>query len=444
MRYGATLGAIGLLSVAPTGILNAQDGGVVVEFDVSQTVRASDNPDLTDPAEGEIIGITSFAGSVSTTTRQRSFTLGFDTGLELGEDGFELGDTGVEASYVMRTDGSEFELFGRYRQRNVTTEIFEDLDGVGDLDLSVTTGTRVDYRYGARAEFGSNGPLTFNLGVQQRGVDFDTADPDAIDSETLSFSGSVLARVDPATRVGIEATYSETEDDDAANSRETRTTAGVSLTRDLGDATTVSAAVDWQEVESTGATDSSESGVGGRLSFDRDLPNGSFGATAERDYTVNGTIDEIRLDRDFELRDGSLGLDAGIVITEGDTVSPLLGISYERLAPDGRFDVSIRQGATVNGDNETVLNTVGRASYTREVNEVSSYRAAVSISNQDVIDDNDTTQRINGSLTYNRSLTEEVRLSTGYEHSRLYETGENERTSNTVFVTISRGFSARP
>jgi len=37
-----------------------------------------------------------------------------------------------------------------------------------------------------------------------------------------------------------------------------------------------------------------------------------------------------------------------------------------------------------------------------------------------------------------------VSLSTGYEHARIFETGDDERVSNTVFVTISRVFSARP
>jgi len=52
LRFGASLGAIGVLSVAPVTVSWAQgaaeQGGAVLDFAVSQSVRASDNADLTD------------------------------------------------------------------------------------------------------------------------------------------------------------------------------------------------------------------------------------------------------------------------------------------------------------------------------------------------------------------------------------------------------------
>lgn len=448
LRFGASLGAIGLLSVAPVTMSRAQStdepGGVVLDLAVSQTVSASDNADLTDPAEGEIVGITSLDGSIASITRTRSFTLGFQLGVEYGGiEGFQLGNSGVDLSYMMMGPGSELEVFADYFRRNVTDEI--DLDDDPFLeDLTLTTGTRVSYGYGARVLFGADGPLSFAARAAQREIEFDTDDPDAIDTSTLSVSGSVTARLDPATTGRVTASFVETEEDDADNTVETTTSAGIGLTRELGAATTVSVDLDWEEVRTAAATTEVESGLGGRLAFDRELPAGSFGASAERDITVNGPIDTFRVNRQFELPASSLGLDAGIVITDGDTVSPLLGVSYERLSPDTVFNLSLTQDADLNGDDETVLNTVGTASIRRDINAVSSIGASLTLSNQDVIGIDDTTRRVTGSLTYDRALTDDVSLTTGYEHRRIFETGSDERVSNTVFVTVSRSFSRRP
>lgn len=446
-RLSATLGAVGAITIAPLGVTWAQDiaeeGGVLFDLTASQSIRASDNPDLEDPASGEVRGITSIDGSIASITRSRSFTLGFQAALEVGEDGFQLGDTGVDLSYVMIGRGSEFEVFADYTRRNVTTEEFIDADGIGDLDLSVTTGTRTAYGYGTRLLVGADGPLTFSARVAQREVEFDSDDPDATDSSTFSASATISAAVDAATSVRLTGSYVETIEDDVDNTRETTTLVGLGVTREFANATVVSLDVDWEEVRTVAADTDVVSGIGGRLAFDRTLPNGAFGVSAQREITSDGSIDEIRATRRIDFPASSLSFDAGIAITNGDNVSPLLGISYERLAPDGAFTVSITQSAAVI-DEGTVLNTVGTASYTRNVNAVSSYGAEVSVSNQSGIDFDDTTRRIEAALIYNRELTQNVTLSTGYEHARLFETGDNERSSNTVFVTLSRSFSARP
>jgi len=450
MRSGALFSAVGLLAVVPFGDATAQDadptdGGVLFEMTASQSIFASDNYDLVDPAVGEVRSITSLVGGLSSITRSNSFILGFQAGVEVGDDGFELGDTGVDLSYTMMGANSEIELFADYLTRLVTSEFVEDVGGVGTGEVFVADGTRVSFGYGARVLYGADGPVTFALRGARREIQFDSTDPDATDSRRFTLNGSLSAAVDPATRVRVTASYGETDEDDAEETFEENTRVGLGITRDLGNATTVSADVNWQEVRQTSTLGTDvTNGIGGRLAFARDLPNGSFGGSAEREITVDGTIDEIRVNRQIEFPASALGLEAGIAVTGGDTVSPLLGITYRRLAPDGALTLSVTQGARLDGDSETVLNTVGTAAYTQDINALSSYRAAVSVTNQSAIEGDDTTRRIEGSLVYNRDLTDRVSLSTGYEHARIFETGDDERVSNTVFVTISRVFSARP
>ncbi|MEL7026303.1 MAG: hypothetical protein AAGO57_03600, partial [Pseudomonadota bacterium] len=128
IRYYAGLGAIGIALIAPAGVSNAQgaDGGVVVDLSLSQTVRASDNEDLEDPAVGEVKSITSLDGSISSITRSQSFILGFSIGAELGNEGFLLDDTGVDAMYVRSSQSAQLELNARYFRKEVTSEITGD------------------------------------------------------------------------------------------------------------------------------------------------------------------------------------------------------------------------------------------------------------------------------------------------------------------------------
>src|SRR6056297_2647657 len=136
MRSGAIFSAVGLLAAVPFGDATAQDadptdGGVLFEMTASQSIFASDNYDLVDPAVGEVRSITSLVGGLSSITRSNSFILGFQAGVEVGDDGFGLGDTGVDLSYTMMGANSEIELFADYLTRLVTSEFVEDVGGVG-------------------------------------------------------------------------------------------------------------------------------------------------------------------------------------------------------------------------------------------------------------------------------------------------------------------------
>jgi hypothetical protein len=66
------------------------------------------------------------------------------------------------------------------------------------------------------------------------------------------------------------------------------------------------------------------------------------------------------------------------------------------------------------------------------------------LTNQYTIADDATTRRVTGSLVYRRDLTEDVAVATGYEHVRRFETDGDDAASNTVFVRLSKSFSARP
>lgn len=442
------MGALGLGLTAPFGASNAQDaaeaGGVIFDINASQTVRASDNLDLEDPAQSGVRSITGIGGTVSSITREQSFVLGFSVGAEWGGDGFELGDTGVDLTYMRMSETGQLTLDARYFQRQVRSE-FQD-DTFTDL---IATGTQIDYGYGAAITLGQNRPLTLDLSARQDFRDFETTDPDAVNSRTTSLSAEVSARIDPATDGRVTLSFVEREEDDLANQIDATSRAGVGITRRLANASSVSADINWSRVAitETAITRTTEvtTGVGGRLAFDRTLSNGRFSASAERQITQNGAIDELRVGRGLEFPASSLFLEAGLVVTDGDTVSPLLGLTYERQLPDGALNLSLSQSAGIDGDDATVISTEGAASLRRSINDISSWTASVGVRNDSTVGTGSTsTRRIDGSLTYSRELTRNASLRAGYEYALVSETGEADRSSNTVFVTVSTALSARP
>ncbi|MEL7026304.1 MAG: hypothetical protein AAGO57_03605, partial [Pseudomonadota bacterium] len=317
-----------------------------------------------------------------------------------------------------------------------------------DLAMDGPSGVQVDYGYGGRLTLGQDGPLTFEIAAGRDEREFESGDPDAVNTLTTRFSTTVTAQLDPATEGRVTYSFVEEEEEDAANEITSTNTAGLGVTRDLGNASSVSADVTWFQVavtetaivRSTTVTD----GIGGRLGFEREVPNGSFSANIGRVVTQNGPIDTLLLGREINFPTSSLSLEGGIVITDGDTVSPLLNVGYERNMRDGAFSLSVSQDAGINGDDQTVVNTRGNASLRRDINAVSSLTASLGLRNQSAIGGGDSTNRIDGSLIYRRDLARDLNLRTGYSHARILETGEDERVSNTVFVTLSKSFSGRP
>lgn len=438
------MGAIGAFLIAPVSVSWAQDAadtaGVVVDLTLSETITASDNLDLETPAASGMRSTTGLVGSISSVTRTQSFVLGFEVGADLDSDGFELGDTGVDATYIRMGPGSEFELNARYFSVGLTSEFDDGLSGT-----IISSGTRVDYGYGARLLLGADGPLGFEVSARQDEREFTSTDPDAIDTTTKRANASVTAQIDPATTARLGFGFTEVQENEVGGDLTATTTVGAGITRGLDAATEVSFDVDWNRIAATGLgpTDVTE-GLSGQLSYERTLPAGSVSASLGRTITQDNTIDELRLSRAFEDQTSSFLLEGGAILTDGSTLSPFIGLGYSRETRDTVLSLGLDQAAGVDGDDEVTLSTTLDASITRDINAVSSVSASVGYRYDYVIDGGDFDSRLDGALTYNRSLSDTARLSAGYQYTAVTETGAADVSSNTVFLTISKSFSARP
>lgn len=451
MLKGAGIGVIGLVSVTLPGAAfgqNAGEAGVTFDLSLGQTFEATDNASLQDPADGEFRSITSISGDLASTTRSQQLTLGFTLGVELGDDDFELGTTGVDASFTRFGQTSEFGIEGNYFRRRIESATFTILDELGDeLDITVTEGTRVDYAYGVRYEFGQNAPFTGQLRARQAFREFETDSTAAFDSRSTNLDADFGLELDPATQLTFGTAYSNRDEDDDEDTYREQYDFGLGLGRDLSETDRIAFRGTYRTGDVTSGIGAARStsdfeGFGGSLSFNRSLRNGEFRVSASRQVNEGGTVDDLRLGRSIDFPAARLDLDGGVILSDGE-VLPAIRVGYTRDAPAGQIRLSLNQRSGLNSDDETVLNTIGSASYNQTINALSSVGLSVSLASQSVVGGDDTTNRLNAGASYNRTIARDFGLTAGYRYALISETGTDDRSSNTVFVTLSRNFSIR-
>jgi outer membrane receptor for monomeric catechols len=82
--------------------------------------------------------------------------------------------------------------------------------------------------------------------------------------------------------------------------------------------------------------------------------------------------------------------------------------------------------------------------YSQAINTVSGWQTSFGFNESENLSVGGTERQVNFTISYNRSLTEDWDVIGGYRYRDLQSTTEADRTSNTFFLTLERGFAARP
>ena len=317
-------------------------GGVLVELVGSQTVLASDNFDLEDPADGSVVALTGpRRGDIQRHPVQRLRSWASRSVWRCDEEGFEA--RRFRYRPVLHDDGSRF----RVRTLRGLPAQFDNHRNsrrrrcrlLGDLRHE--SGNT--YGYGARLLLCAEGPFTFALEGERpvgriRLAGFLTRPTRAPSCSTVRCRPPSIGR----RCLRVTAGYTETDEDDPADTFETTTSVGLGITRALGNATSrlgrhqLAGGPDPRQWEPTSRTVSAAGWPS--TATCRTAP---LGASAERVITVDGGDRRVpRQSHRSSFHASALGLEAGIVITGGDTVSPRFWESPTSASPpDGAPDV---------------------------------------------------------------------------------------------------------
>ena len=444
-----------------------EPGGLTLAFGVGVTLRADDNADLRPDGDGETVLSTDLGFGLLSQTRVQRLALDLDTDLTLhsdpdeGDDAFEVENPRLGFAYEREGARARVGAALRYRRVDLDEARLLDLDDIfGRLpdegDLVISGGTRDDLDAEVELVLGLGRPLGFELELRaDRRTYDDTDDPDLTDRDIDEAEGALRLDVTPLLTTRLTFGASDL-DDDSGEERRTRSL-GVSALYDATERATLTGALGNTRVEALRGVDldddgiddvlreSETSGVVGSLGLVYDMPSGTISAEIESEIEEDGRRDTLRVARAFEPRQG-IDLSAGIGVTreEGEDSELVADIAYAQELRRGALRASLERRAGTSADGDALAATTASLGLLQEIDRVSQVTldldfALVEGSGEGDEDESQSELR----LAYVRALTPDWSLSTGYELTRREE-GDEEATSNAVFVTLGRDFVIRP
>lgn len=441
-------------------------GGVTLSFGVGLRLRADSNPRLRfgDDEEGEVALATDLGFGLLSQTRRQRLALDLDGSLVAssnpGEDDESLAVEAPRLAFVYGREGARARLGAALRLRRVDLDEARviDLDGAfdglpGSDDLEVSDGTRTDLDAEVEIATGLDRPLGFELGLSADLRRFeDTTDPDLTDRDILGAEAAL--RLDLTGRLTTRLVLDATDLDDASGeSRESRAL-GVSAAYAATERTRFTAALGGARVEALRFVDLDDdgeddalrerdtSGVEASLGVVHDLPRGTISAGVETALEEGGRRDTIRVARGFDLSEGT-SLAASVGLTRGgdDDSSVVADLAYTQDLARGALTASLRRRAGTDADGQDVVSTTAGLGLSQAITRASGVTLDLDFAVVEEEAEDESLAELR--LAYVRSLTPDWSLSAGYELSRRAE-GDDDATSNALFLSLDRGFLIRP
>jgi len=425
----------------------AQDNGVT--FGVSQTLEYSDNIDFNAAENEGFRSSTALTFGYVTKTRVDSLSLSASTTAQLGTDaGADNAFTEplLRLAYERNVKNAGINVNLSYRQAEISSIIAtEELMDAGFIQIDNGLQTDIGYSFGV--EFGRTDPVGGTIrysGSTRRYTETD--DPAMMDRDNETLSAQLNFRIDPritARATASQSRFEELNDGIARDSTQLGLGVDFAVTKTLQ----VSTSLNYNEVERTeaGVTTTSD-GLGFSVSATQETPTGPLTATLSSQVNENGRRTSITASRSLELRNGSLSFSVGGSQGEDDTFDPQYSLNYAQELPRGAA-ISFRasQSFETSSTGDEAINTQLAAQYSRPLTEVSRLSASANYRETNGIGANvDDASRMDLGLQYQHDLVQDWGLIGGYRRSFASETGEPDRTSNTVFVGLEKTFAWRP
>lgn len=390
--------------------------------------------------DGDLSARTGLGFGITSATRRETFS--FNLGTEIlgdfasdADKDFSFINQSAALRYSRTGANSALSFSTAYREVELDDEVIE---GVGGTSL-ISSGSAETISANLGLEFGIEGPFgtTIDLGRREARY-FDTTDPDLSDFETTTLDVLANFRIRPSLSVRALAGIERTDEDDATSTSTEDTYVGIGASTSTASGLSVTGDILYDRSETTvaGPTSTTVDGLGLDLTVGQSRRDGliELALSSRIDETGRRTSAEVR--REYDLRNGRLGLSFGVVDQEDvDDLQFIGGVSLERETRRGALAASIRQEASTS-DDEAVISTLVDVELTQEINNTSRWSAGLGFVSTDELGgtyDN----RSTASISYTRDLTADWDLNAGIEYSK----DRGESASNTFFVNIERDFT---
>lgn len=433
-------------SVIVGGAAARSEGGVSSTFTVGQTVEVTDNLKFSTARDSGYTATTSLGYNYSTQTRASEFGFGLSAGLKgkTGE-GFDVNNPTARLSFGRSSRNSQVKLSTSYVQDDADSlGYLSILNDAGELELRevvIGTATRTDIQARLRVETGMAAPFGLSFDASHRQRNFtDTTDPTLYDTRNERASITAKMRVDDRIEFTTTVRASRYEADDAFDtSRDTRSVSvGGEFEVRPNLSATASVSYDWNDY--AGLTVAETEGVG--FSFGATLArrNGTLSARASTSVISTGRQQSVTVSRQMDLRNGSLYYSLGANKPDGESWQPLASAVYTVEMPRGDAVFRLNQSSSENNDNQNVINTAASASYTQEINAVSSWTTNFQLARTDVVGGSNDSSLVNLGLEYRRDLAQEWNVVLGYKHAMKLRDTAPDVDKNTLSLSIEKKF----
>ena len=413
---------LALFAGVATPTLAQDQGGLITNFSVLQSVEATRNPSLTvGNSETRTLATTDLNYVLNSTTRGSELELSVGGQLRYTLDG--NGDTDDEVTfggevlgltYSTQAPRASIDASVRYTRNDLDFINASDLINADDGTLATDftditgTGTRENLTYQFNFQYDQNGPFGWGAQVSGSKLNYNnTSSSDLVDNTTLNTSLNAQFQITPTMTITAQAGYFLRDTETTSRTATRSFDLGVTAVR----------------------SDSFE--VRGLLSFSRPEA-GATRTTVSAGLTTRPSETSM------------LSVDLGATFTD-DFGTRLTGsMNYDvRPTSTSQFNVQLNTNVTDSINNDVVLNTVALVGAEFELTSLTSLSANAAYAKETELVTGLEQFEFSRSVQLNRQLTRDWRLSVGGSQVTRKETGLDRASTDSIFFSIGRDWTAR-
>lgn len=418
----AGVSTLALFASVATPTLAQEQGGLTTIFSASQSIEATRNPSLTPGnSETRTLATTDLSYVLNSRTRSSELELSVSGQLRYATDdnsatsyGSTFGGETVGLSYSTQAPRARIDASVLYTRDDLdfisASNLINADDGTVATDFTDVTGTgiRENLTYQFNFQYDQNGPFGWGAQVSGSRLDYsDTSSSDLVNNATLNTELNAQFKITPTLTITALAGYLQR--DTEASSRTT--------TRSF-------------ELGAT-AVRSDNLEVRGLLSF-TNPDTGNTRTTVSAGLTTRPS------------EQTSLSFDLGATFADDFGTRVTGRLNYEvRPTTTSRVSVQLNTNVTDSINNDVVLNTVALVGAEFELTSLTSLSASATYAKETELLTGQEQFEFARSVQLNRQLTKDWRLSVGGSQITRMETGLDNASTDSIFLSIGRDWTAR-
>ncbi|MDH5797585.1 MAG: hypothetical protein OEZ19_03390 [Paracoccaceae bacterium] len=437
--------AIFIVAGATVGNAQEVDTAAKATLSLGSRIEADTNYYLDVSSSGvTYVGQESLEFNLSTETRAQKLefsALGAVQGLVApsGSTSYTFADPSISLAYTREAAASKLDIGGDFQIGEVIS-IF-DADPSETLFLIVDQGTVATSAASLSLETRRNAPLGLTFGLGYSGRDYqDTTNPALFDTDRLTYSVGAAMKINDAMQGNLSVSQ-ESFSADTGGGTETKTTdVAFSLTAASKSDLEFDTKVGMRSRETLSGALENRDGLYASIGARQGTKTGSIFGNLSYDASTPTERAALELGAMVEQKSGNISASIAANLDENGKQRFLGNLGYNIEYPVGSFALDLSQEIRASELDEELLSTTLGLSFQREINSVSGIKVDLDLGRSEEAGSGSATTQTRATLSaaYGRQLTQDWNLNMGYSYQFSEAEGQPERTSDSVYLSLTR------